>query len=176
MSDSTCLSEADRALARRVIALTQAGLPLVARPWDWLAERMDLSADEVLALLARLQDAGAIRRIAAVPNHYRLGWRHNGMTVWDVDDARIAELGRQVGALDFVSHCYRRPRRAGWRYNLFAMVHGRARSEVDAKREHIRGLLGAALRADDMLVSRRILKKTGLRLKEPGPGPGGPLC
>jgi DNA-binding Lrp family transcriptional regulator len=87
------------------------------------------------------------------------------MTVWDVDDAQVDELGGRVGALDFVSHCYRRPRRLpAWRYNLFAMVHGRDRGETEARRAQIRTVLGDALRADDVLYSTRILKKTGLRL------------
>src|SRR5690554_4772510 len=162
MSAST--SRSDQELAQQLITLTEAGMPLVADPWAWMAERMQLSVDDTLALLQRLQDAGTIRRIAAVPNHYRLGYRHNGMTVWDVDDARMAELGPLIGAQPFVSHCYRRPRRDGWRYNLFAMVHGRTAADIAADRERIRQLLGSACRADEMLVSSRILKKTGLRL------------
>ncbi len=161
---SDCISASDAHQARALIALTQAGLPLVADPWAWIGERLGLPAQDALALVQRLQAAGLIRRVAAVPNHYRLGYRHNGMTVWDVDDDAIAELGARVGALPFVSHCYRRPRRPGWRYNLFAMVHGREAAQIDALRAQIRAQLGDALRADDMLVSRRILKKTGLRI------------
>ena len=115
-------------------------------------------------MLKRLQAEGAIRRIAAVPNHYRLGYRHNGMTVWDIRDTDMPRLGALIGAQPFVSHCYRRPRRSTWRYNLFAMVHGRSSEEINSHREHLRYLLGDACAADDMLVSSRILKKTGVRL------------
>ena len=81
----------------------------------------------------------------------------------------IDTLGPRVGALPFVTHSYRRPRRLpGWRYTLFAMVHGHSRAEVEQKVEDIRGLLGDAVRASDILYSTRILKKTGLRLKERG--------
>ena len=107
---------------------------------------------------------GRVRRIAAVPNHYALGYRANGMSVWDVDDAALGELGPRVGGLAFVSHCYRRPRHPGWPYNLFAMVHGRDRAEVEAKVAEIAALLGGAARAHEVLYSRRILKKTGLRV------------
>lgn len=165
---SDCISGSDLRQARELIQLTQAGLPLVAEPWAWLGEKLNLSTADVLLLVQRLQQAGAIRRIAAVPNHYRLGYRHNGMTVWDIDDTHIAELGRQVGDLSFVSHCYRRPRRPGWDYNLFAMVHGKQADEINTMRARIRNLLGDALRGDDMLVSRRILKKTGLRIRSGG--------
>ncbi len=161
---SVCTSLSDEVLVRRLVELTEAGLPLVADPWAWLADELGLEVDDTLALLQRLQAEGAIRRIAAVPNHYRLGYRHNGMTVWDVDDAEIDRLGALIGAQPFVSHCYRRPRREGWPYNLFAMVHGRDASDIEAYRNQIRALLGSACHANEMLVSSRILKKTGLRL------------
>ncbi|MGK9065677.1 siroheme decarboxylase subunit beta [Stutzerimonas chloritidismutans] len=151
-------------LETRLVALTEAGLPLVDDPWAWVAERLEISVEATLGLLQRLQAEGAIRRIAAVPNHYRLGYRHNGMTVWEVDDTEIARLGPLIGGQPFVSHCYRRPRRPGWHYNLFAMVHGRSAEEIEAYRAEIRRLLGVACRSDDMLVSSRILKKTGLRV------------
>ena len=154
------------AIDRRIVAATQGGLPLSQRPYAALADRLGLDAAEVMARLGRLQALGVIRRIAAVPNHYALGYRANGMSVWDVDDARIGELGRRVGALEFVTHCYRRPRRLpDWPYNLFAMVHGRDRAEVEKKIGRIAKLLGAASRGHDVLYSSKILKKTGLRLR-----------
>jgi DNA-binding Lrp family transcriptional regulator len=87
------------------------------------------------------------------------------MTVWDVADDEIARLGAEIGALDFVTHCYHRPRHPPlWPYNLFAMVHGRSRGEIDTKIDAIAGRLGPACRGHDVLFSTRILKKTGLRL------------
>lgn len=155
------------AIDREIIRATQGGLPLCARPYHAVAEALGLDAAEVMARLRRMLAAGIIRRIGAVPNHYRLGYRANGMSVWDVPDERIAELGRRVGALPFVSHCYRRPRRLPqWPYNLFAMVHGRTRDQVEAQVAEIATLLGAAARRHDVLYSTRILKKTGLRLAE----------
>ena len=150
---------------RSVIAATQTGLPLVPRPYHALAEALGLTAEELMARLQRMLDAGIIRRIGAVPNHYALGLAHNAMTVWDVEDAAIGGLGREIGALPFVSHCYHRPRHPPvWPFNLFAMVHGRSAAEVDDKITAIGERLGAACRAHDVLVSTRILKKTGLRL------------
>lgn len=108
---SVCTSRFDESLAQRLIHLTEAGLPLVEDPWTWLAEQLGISVESTLDLLKRLQGEGAIRRIAAVPNHYRLGYRHNGMTVWDVCDEQMPRLGELIGAQPFVSHCYRRPRR-----------------------------------------------------------------
>ena len=153
------------AIDRAIVRATQAGLPLCAQPYHAVAERVGVDPDEVMARMRRMLAAGIIRRIGAVPNHYRLGYRANGMSVWDVPDERVSELGRRVGALSFVSHCYRRPRRLPqWPYNLFAMVHGRTREEVEAQVAEIAALLGDAARRHDVLYSTRILKKTGLRL------------
>ena len=150
---------------RRLMVATQAGLPRVSRPYDALAGQLGITADEVLRRLQRMLDFGVIRRIGAVPNHYAIGYTANGMSVWDVDDARVDELGAQVGALEFVTHCYRRPRRLpDWPYNLFAMVHSQNREEVAARVVQIQVLLGDACRSHDILYSTAILKKTGLRI------------
>ncbi len=155
------------ALDRRIIVATQEGLPLVPRPYHAVAAAFGAAPEQVMARLARMLEAGIVRRMGAIPNHYRIGYRANGMSVWDVDDARMAELGPKVGALDFVSHCYHRPRRLPvWPYNLFAMVHGRARDEVEDKVAAIAELLGAAARGHEVLYSTRILKKAGLRITE----------
>lgn len=150
---------------RRLIEATQAGLPLVPRPYAAVAERLGTSEAAVRERLRTMLDEGLVRRIGAVPDHYRLGFVANGMTVWDVADEAVDRLGAQVGALDVVSHCYRRPRALpDWPYNLFAMVHGRSRDEVERGAQRIRALLGADCRRHDILYSSRILKKTGLRL------------
>jgi len=154
------------AIDRDLIVATQSGLPLAARPYEVLASQLGLSSEEVMARLQRMLDAGIIRRIAAVPNHYALGYRANGMSVWDVDDAAIDTLGPRVGALEFVTHCYRRPRRLpAWPYNLFAMVHAATREAVQQRIDEIAALLGESCRNRDVLYSTRILKKSGLRLK-----------
>ncbi len=152
-------------LDRRIIAATQAGLPLAREPYREVAQRVGATAAEVMERIQAMLEAGVIRRIGAVPNHYALGYRANGMSVWDVPDEHVADLGRSIGAFDFVSHCYHRPRHPPeWPYNLFAMVHGRSREEVAEKVRRIAAVLGDRCRAHEVLFSTRILKKTGLRL------------
>ena len=179
MSKKTELS----ALERQYILLTQNGLPLIPKPYDWLAEELNISVDEVLAMTNDFLARGVVRRIAAVPNHYKLGYQFNGMTVWDVKDEHASKFGDAVGKLPFVSHCYLRPRHLPlWNYNLFAMVHGTTPEEIDQYRDQIKDLLTEVLqyrqsqkevdgtvndtKNNDMLISTKILKKTGLRLKK----------
>jgi DNA-binding Lrp family transcriptional regulator len=154
------LDETDLAIMRA----TQAGLPLSPQPYRVIAEQLDMTAEIVMERMAAMQKQGIIRRIGAVPNHYKLGYRFNGMTVWNIPDKKIDELGRKIGQLDFVSHCYHRPRQLPeWPYNLFAMVHGKSQEAVDKQVQQIAALLGEFNQGCDVLYSIQILKKTGFR-------------
>jgi len=181
MSDTSITQEKTSltALERQYILLTQNGLPIIEKPYHHIAKQMQISVKEVLALTNSMLERGIIRRIAAVPNHYKLGYQYNGMTVWDIDDEQAEKFGDAVGRLPFVSHCYLRPRHLPqWNYNLFAMVHGKKPEEIAKYRGQIKELLKEVLvrrnhdsgqqsltQSNDMLTSTAILKKTGLRLK-----------
>jgi DNA-binding Lrp family transcriptional regulator len=161
----TQLQELDRA----IIVATQAGLPLVPEPYQLLARQLMISPELLMQRMTYMHEQGTIRRIGVVPNHYALGYRANGMSVWDVADDLVDLIGEQVGQLDYVSHCYGRPRcLPHWPYNLFAMVHSKTRDEVEAKVANIAALItdlqGEVINQHQILYSTRILKKTGLRL------------
>ena len=161
MTTETALDEIDR----RIVLATQSGLPLEPQPYHAVARQVGIPAAEGMARMRRMLESGVIRRIGVVPNHYALGYKANGMTVWDVPDERVDELGAKIGALDFVSHCYCRPRHLpDWNYNFFAMVHGHDRGEVGELVRRIAELIGDADRGHEILYSTRILKKTGLRI------------
>ena len=150
---------------RKIISATQTGLPLTRHPYHTVAEQVGLEVDEVIVRMQRMTDSGVIRRIGVIPNHYKLGFKSNGMSVWNVPEENINELGENIGSLDFVSHCYQRPRfLPEWPYNLFAMVHGKTREEVETKVQTISDLLANDDRGHLILYSTKILKKTGLRI------------
>lgn len=156
---------------RVVLAAIQDNLPLEREPYRAVAERVGLSEERVLELIQSMLDERKIKRIGAVPDHYALGITANGMTVWDVPDDRVQEIGRALGERPEVTHCYRRPRRPGWPYSLFAMVHARSRDDVVAAVDRIARELDIARFPHDLLFSTRLLKKRGTRVR-PVPPPG----
>jgi len=161
MTYETPLDEIDRL----IVLATQSGLPLEPQPYHAVAQKLGVPAEEVMVRMRRMIENGVVRRIGVVPNHYALGYKANGMTVWDVPDEQVDALGKIVGDLDFVSHCYHRPRHLpDWPYNFFAMVHGHDRVEVGKLVNQIAELIGDADRGHEILYSTRILKKTGLRI------------
>jgi len=152
-------------LDHQIISATQTGLPLTPHPYQTIADELGVSADVVMQRMTKMKEQGIIRRIGVVPNHYRLGYTYNGMTVWNIADESIDEMGKKVGQLDFVSHCYHRPRHEPeWSFNLFAMVHSKTEEGVKLQIQHISDLLGEYNLGQDVLYSTRILKKTGLRV------------
>ena len=160
---------------RRLIAALSEGLPLVPKPYAALAEKVGLSEGEVIDALKGLLGDGVIRRFGVVVRHHELGYRANAMVVWDVADEEIGDAGRRLAALPFVTLCYRRPRRLpAWPYNLFCMIHGRDRGEVEdlIERAAREADLGAAPR--EVLFSRRRFKQRGARY--PMPKGAAPRC
>ncbi len=150
---------------RRIVVAIQDGLPLVPRPYESVARSLGTSQAEVIAALSLLMEHRVIKRLGAVPNHYALGIAANGMAVWDVPDGVVDELGRRLAIRPEVTHCYRRPRRPPeWRYNLYAMVHGRSRAEVKAIIDEIAQEVGLDSFPHDLLFSLRQFRKRGTRL------------
>lgn len=118
---------ADSALIRAI----QGGLPLVERPFAAIAAELGWTEEAVIERIRALQAQGAIKRLGVVVRHQELGYGANAMVVWDLPDAQVDALGQRIGALPFVTLCYRRPRRPPtWPYNLFTMIHGRDRAAV----------------------------------------------
>ncbi|WP_418280656.1 Lrp/AsnC family transcriptional regulator [Halorubrum sp. DTA98] len=165
--DRSSLTPAERDLVVEI----QGGLPVSETPYADIAERIDADVGWVVETITRFNEEGKVRRVGVIPNHYALGYTENGMTVWDVPEAVLDEVGPAVAALEFVTHCYHRPRHAGvWEYNFFAMTHGRTEAESEQRVAQVRETMAEHWDVGendwDTLFSTRILKKTGIRLDE----------
>ena len=149
---------------RRLVSVLQEGLPLFMRPFALIAERIGISENEVMGRIGHWLDDGAIKRFGVVVRHRELGYKANAMLVHDIPDARVGELGRALAEEPAVTLCYRRPRvLPDWPYNLFCMIHGRERSEVEAIIGELRQRHGLADCAHDVLFSLTRFKQNGAR-------------
>ncbi len=147
-----------------LIAAVQDGLPLDPRPYAAVGRRVGLTEAEVIAGLRRLVERGVIRRFGLVLSHRDLGYRANGMVVWDIPDDAVATIGARLAALPYVTLCYRRPRRPpDWHYNLFCMIHGRDRKAVERQIEDAADAVGAGDCPRAVLFSTRRFKQRGAR-------------
>jgi hypothetical protein len=86
------------------------------------------------------------------------------MAVWDVPDEQVSAIGAQLATEPAVTLCYRRKRHAPrWPYNLYCMLHGRDRGEVEATLASLRERAGLAAFPHAVLFSARCFKQRGAR-------------
>jgi len=159
-------STLDPGCAEDLIDAIQDGLPLVARPYREIAERLGWSEQQVIDRLQQMLESGVIKRLGVVVRHHELGYRANAMVVLDVPDKIIDQLGYQLGKQDCVTLCYQRPRRLPqWPFNLFCMVHGKDRDDVLACVERMVEGLGLKQYPRSVLFSGRRYKQCGARYR-----------
>lgn len=151
------LTEKDKELVR----LLQEDLSLVPEPYAEVAAAAGMSQAEVLAKVEAWLADGTIRRLGAMVRHQQLGYKANAMSAWDVPDERAEEVGKTLAAAREVSHCYQRPRAEGWRYNVFAMMHGASSEECEAVAGRLSRETG--IESYELLFSTREFKKTSMK-------------
>jgi DNA-binding Lrp family transcriptional regulator len=149
---------------RTLVRALQGTVGVCANFYERLAKDLGWPPDELLGALGRWKRCGALRRIALIVRHRRLGFTANAMCVWRVDAARIVEAGRRVAAWPQVTHCYQRAVLPGWSYNLFAMIH--AGDWLSLRRLGDQIAESAGLGDGRMLGSLHEFKKTSMRYFE----------
>lgn len=156
------LDDSDEAL---IVAL-QDGLPLVQQPYAAIGLECGLTEAEVIERIQRLCRSGLIKRFGIIVRHRALGYRANAMLVWDVPDDEVDDLAKRMTRYPFITLCYRRPRcLPDWPYNLFCMIHGRDRADVNLQIEQLVRELALSTISHDVLFSRRCFKQRGARYR-----------
>jgi len=152
----------DTAFETALIEIISKGLPLVKQPYAAIAEQLGSSETEVIEGIQRIMMRGDLKRFGVVVRHRQLGYRANGMVVWDIADERVREVGHCIGQYSFVTLCYQRPRRLPeWHYNLFSMIHGQDRDAVAEQVEFIVEQCGLHDIDHRILFSKRCFKQRG---------------
>lgn len=147
---------------RALVGALQSGLPLVSQPFAAAGALADMSEADVIDTLGRWLEEGIARRIGVVVRHRPLGYESNAMVVWDVPDDEVGTMGARLARWPEVTLCYRRPRKLPvWRYNLFCMIHGRAKEQVLVALELMRTANGLVPFPMEVLLSRRCFKQRG---------------
>ncbi len=146
---------------RLVINELQQDLPLIPAPFAAMAVQLGMDEETFLACCRSLLQRAIMRRFSASINHREAGFSANAMACWIAPSDKIDTAGRLLSALREVSHCYERKTNPWWRYNLFAMMHGRSREVCQALADRVSR--ETSLRDYVLLYSTRELKKTRVK-------------
>ncbi len=117
---------------RELIRCIQNDLPHDKRPFLTIARKLGWTEDEVLNRIREWMDQGIIKRFGALVKHQNLGFKGNAMVAWFVPSSEVERIGRQMADYPFISHCYERPARPDWPYNLYTMFHASDKKEVES--------------------------------------------
>ncbi|MCK9284413.1 MAG: Lrp/AsnC family transcriptional regulator [Rhodocyclaceae bacterium] len=156
-------------IEHRLMAALENGLPLVAQPFKALGEHIDISEHLAIELIENWLRNGTLKRFGIVVRHHELGFTANAMCVWDLPQDRVDDLGRRLAALPGVTLCYQRERALPhWPYNLYGMIHGKQRAEVEALRARHAAELGLDDHPHAVLFSVRRFKQCAARYARNG--------
>ena len=151
-----------KAQDRKILAAIEDGLPLVERPYQVVADELQLCEADVIARLEHLVAAGVVTRFGCVVRHDKLGYKANAMAVWDIPDATVDTVGGLFARHPSVTLCYRRPRHPPvWPYNVFCMVHAKSRDDAFAVIDEINLQADTGLNRQAVLFSKRCFKQRG---------------
>ena len=103
---------------RKVLDVIQSKLPVTERPWAAVGDQVGLTEEEVMAAVAELRDGGVIRRIGAIFDSFRLGYRTTLCAI-AVPEDRVEEVAALISAYPNVTHNYLREDR----YNVWFTLH-----------------------------------------------------
>ena len=146
---------------KNIIKVTQNDIPLVSEPFKVLAEEIGISEEKLLEKLNLYKEAGIMRRFAAILFHRKAGFKANGMTVWKVPEEKVEEIGYKLASYKSVSHCYKRTTNEKWQYNIFAMMHGKTKEEIEELVKDISKEIG--INDYKILYSTREFKKQRIK-------------
>jgi len=109
---------------RRILQELQDNFPLEEKPYDVLAERLQIPADELWDRIQRMLDEGLIRRIGASVDSRKFGFRSTLAAV-SVEPQRVDEAAAVIGRFHEVTHSYLRDDAFNIWFTIIAVDDGR---------------------------------------------------
>jgi DNA-binding Lrp family transcriptional regulator len=147
-------------MKRRSGKAVQGDIPLVARPFRQIGEKIGAAEGDVIAAVKNMRENGTIRKFGAILRHQKAGYVRNAMVLWRVEKEDIAKTGPRLSSSKEVTHCYERTPAFEGKYNIFTMVH--AQGDEDIK-ETVRRLSHASGISDyKILESLEEFKKSSM--------------
>lgn len=125
-----------------VLEALQDDIPLVSRPFDAIAARLDVSPDDLILRIRRLQEQGIIRGLSPVLEPQKIGLSVTTLVALKVPDEKVPDVARLINRYPEVSHNYRRDHA----YSLWFTIAGRNEDRVREIIREIRKEAGLSVR------------------------------
>ncbi len=110
----------------RLINELQAGFPLTARPFEFLAQHLEKTATEIMEAIQSLLDRGVITRFGPLFNIEKIGGAFS-LCALKVPAARFSRVAMKVNAFAQVAHNYEREHE----WNMWFVLATESESELE---------------------------------------------
>lgn len=131
-------------LDKRILAELQHDFPLEARPYRRIADKLEISEDELFEHINRLLDQGVIRRIGVSLDSRKLGYAST-LAAIRVAPALVDKAAETVGKYCEVTHSYERQGDFNIWFTLIAVDENRIETVLEEIRREL------ILQSDDVL-------------------------
>jgi len=138
-------------LDRRILKALQNDFPLCQRPYDIIADKLNIPCRRLWDKIQKLTAEGLIRRIGASLNSGKLGFCSTLAAV-SVPSGAVERAAELINSFSEVTHCYLRKDR----FNIWFTI-------IAANHERIDDILGQ-IRSGLSLESSQVLNVPGKRL------------
>lgn len=116
---------------RDIIVHLSKDIELTKTLYKDMAKVFDISEDELINRLKKLNERGYLKRISPIIVHQKSGYDSNAMVVWKIEKDKIEYFIEMIKNIKSISHVYERQVCLRWEYNLYTMIHGINKDEVD---------------------------------------------
>jgi DNA-binding Lrp family transcriptional regulator len=117
----------------RLLDVLQNEFPLAPRPYEVIAERLQLSADEVWQRVQAMKEGGIIRRLGASLDSRKLGYTSTLVGV-SVPPDSLGQASEVICGFAEVTHCYQRKNA----FNIWFTLIARDEDRVEEILAHIK--------------------------------------
>lgn len=133
-ADVNRLDEVDR----KIVQLLQDNFPLVERPWREVGDKLNLTEDEVINRLKRLNERGVTRKIGPIIDSSKVGLTAATLVGMKVPKHKVNDVAREINQYSSVSHNYEREHE----YNVWFTLTATNNNELISTLEEIRQKTG----------------------------------
>ncbi|MCT8975385.1 AsnC family transcriptional regulator [Clostridium sp. CX1] len=145
---------------KKLLDITQNGLPMVSRPFLALAEKLKIEEREVIYRLESLKNKGYIRRMGGVFDSKKLGYCSTLCAI-SVPKNKVEYVSKVVNSYDEITHNYIRDHT----YNMWFTIIAPSRERIEEIMTAIKKE-GEVLDMIDLPAVRRFKVKASFKLSE----------
>ncbi|MCK5627200.1 uroporphyrinogen-III synthase [Candidatus Bathyarchaeota archaeon] len=111
----------------KILEALQFNFPFVERPWDYIAEKIGIDSQNLLARVKKLIELGIIRKIGGFPNLKKIGFTASTLIGVKVQQEKLEEITNIINDCNSVSHNYLREHK----YNLWFTITAKDSNEIE---------------------------------------------